>query len=171
MGGLFHYSWKMGRRPKEAKRDPFGAWLHYLRKSAGISQQELSEKLRVELGNHVVGSASVCQWERKGGVAGKELIPALANALGVSLESLLRVQRGRDGKYYKNVADPLLEQKLQELGARKERDWMPPKHMPKGYAAQGPYNRKADNTNLERGKPPSIPDPVKPISTQEDSTT
>jgi len=156
MGGLYHYSFKMGRRPKDARRNPFGAWLHFLRKQAGLSQEEahifLTDKLR-----HELGVSTFSHWERKGNLPGAEVLPALAEAYGVTLEQLLRVKRTKDGKYIPVLPTPEEEARLQEIGKRKPWDWNPPEKMPKGYAAKGSY--KKNHFAGADGVP--LPEPVK----------
>ena len=72
----------MGRKPK-VRRDRYGAWLHYLRKQKGLSQDALSKLTDVP-------QSTLAHWERTGKLTGRETIFKLAEALGVSVETLLR---------------------------------------------------------------------------------
>jgi transcriptional regulator with XRE-family HTH domain len=141
MGGLYHYSFKMGRRPVNPRRDSFGAWLHYLRKKSGKSQEE-AHALVCEILGHDVGRSTFSNWERKGNLGGRDTIPALATALGVTIEMLLRVKRTKDGKYIKLTPSEDKEAMLQEIGKRQPWDWNPPETMPKGYEAQKKYKKR-----------------------------
>jgi transcriptional regulator with XRE-family HTH domain len=156
MGGLYHYSFKMGRRPKNPRRDTLGAWIHYLRKQAGLSQEEAAIMLQDRL-NEPVGNSTFTHWERKGSLPGRTTLPALAEILGVTLEQLLRVKRTKDGKYIPVVPTKEEEERLHEIGKRKPWDWNPHESMPKGYAAKG-ANKKNHFTGAD-GQP--IPEPVK----------
>lgn len=72
----------MGRKPK-VRRDSYGAWLQYLRKQKGLSQDKLSEMTGVP-------QSTLAYWERTGKLAGRETIFKLSKALGVSVQALLR---------------------------------------------------------------------------------
>ncbi|HEY1172902.1 MAG TPA: helix-turn-helix transcriptional regulator [Verrucomicrobiae bacterium] len=163
MGGLYHYSFKMGRRPKNPRRDPLGAWLHYLRKQAGLSQEEAQAKLSARLGEEISTSAFSI-WERKGNLGGRDIIPALAETLGVTIEQLLRVRRTKDGKYIPVVPTAEEEQRLHIIGERKKWDWTPPETMPKGIEAQGSY--KKHHFDGADGKPL----PEKPVKRKKPKT-
>ena len=140
----------MGRRPKTARRDPFGAWIHYLRKQAGLSLEEVNERLYQLTGNAPSPSA-ISKWERLGGLGGRNTIPALASILGVSIEELLRVRRCQDGTYEHQVVTPAEEHQLQQIGQKKSIIWHPPKDLPKGYEAQQPHAR---GKNIPTDHPP-----------------
>ena len=85
----------MPRRP-HGKRSSFGAWLLLLRKRAGLSQREVAIRI-AENCDHDPGTSSVSKWERKGELGGASVLPAYASALGVSLETLLRVYQTPTG--------------------------------------------------------------------------
>ena len=72
----------MGRKPK-ARRDPYGAWLHHLRRERGLTQDELALQTGVP-------QTTLAYWERTGKLRGREAILQLAEALGVSVEEFLR---------------------------------------------------------------------------------
>lgn len=74
----------MGRKAK-TRRDPYGAWLHYLRTKEKLTQQELSRLTGIP-------QRTIAYWERTGKLAGREVIFKLAHALGVSVPHLLRVK-------------------------------------------------------------------------------
>ncbi len=80
----------MGRKAK-TRRDPYGAWLHYLRTSKKITQQELADLTGIP-------QRTIAYWERSGKLAGREVIFKLARALGVSVPELLRVKVKAVGK-------------------------------------------------------------------------
>jgi transcriptional regulator with XRE-family HTH domain len=92
------YSNSMGRKPSKP-RDSFGAWLKYLRDERGISQEEAGRQLAHKLGQDHFAAGNFSMWETEGNLAGRHLIPALADVLGVSVETLLRIQRQKDGQY------------------------------------------------------------------------
>jgi transcriptional regulator with XRE-family HTH domain len=77
----------MGRKPK-ARRDAYGAWLHHLRKERNLTQQELAKLAGVP-------QTTLAYWERTGKLTGREIIFRLAKALGVSVKTLLRVEKSR----------------------------------------------------------------------------
>ncbi len=83
----------MGRKPKE-RRNRYGAWLSHLRDQKGLSQDELSELTGVP-------QSTLAYWERTGKLTGRETIFKLAEALGVSVEKLLR--EGSDKKSKRTV--------------------------------------------------------------------
>ena len=61
-----------------------------LRRSSGMTQEQLGKRVSVS-------AQAVCKWE-KGGMPDSELLPAIADALGVTIETLF-------GREYKNSAD------------------------------------------------------------------
>ena len=73
----------MGRKPK-VRRDSYGAWLFYLRKEWGLSQQELSKITGIP-------QSTLVYWERSGKLTGREIIIKMAKAFGVSMQKLMRV--------------------------------------------------------------------------------
>jgi transcriptional regulator with XRE-family HTH domain len=77
----------MGRKPS-ARRDSYGAWLVHLRTEKGLSQDTLSELTGVP-------QSTLAHWERTGKLAGREIIFKMAKALGVSVEELLRYDKGK----------------------------------------------------------------------------
>ena len=82
---LAAYADCMGRKPK-ARRDSYGAWLHLLRTEKGLSQDALCETIGVP-------QSTWAYWERTGKFAGRDVIIKTANALGVSVEELLRAEK------------------------------------------------------------------------------
>jgi transcriptional regulator with XRE-family HTH domain len=75
----------MGRKPK-TRRDPYGAWLLHLRKESGLTQDEISAKTGVP-------QSTWAYWERTGKFVGRETIIKTAKALGVSVQTLLRLEK------------------------------------------------------------------------------
>ena len=79
----------MGRKPKE-RREPYGAWLQHLRKEKGLSQQDLARIAGV-------AQSTLVYWERSGKLTGREIIIKMAKALGVSMQTLMRVGKQKPG--------------------------------------------------------------------------
>jgi transcriptional regulator with XRE-family HTH domain len=73
----------MGRKPKE-RRNRYGAWLQHLRTEKGLSQDALSKMTGVP-------QSTLAYWEKSGKLSGRETIIKIAEALGVSVEELLRI--------------------------------------------------------------------------------
>lgn len=70
----------------------FKQWLVRRRLIAGMTQQQLADKLGVS-------RSSVGEWEQGANLPGPSLIPALADALGVSRETLVdRMAKDKKGK-------------------------------------------------------------------------
>jgi transcriptional regulator with XRE-family HTH domain len=79
----------MGRKPK-ARRSSYGAWLHYLRVEANLTQEEAAELAGIP-------RTTLTTWERTGELPGRKEIVRLAKAYGVSIQKLLRAEQlGRD---------------------------------------------------------------------------
>jgi transcriptional regulator with XRE-family HTH domain len=75
----------MGRKPKK-RRNPYGAWLHFLRQAKDLSQEEVSKKAGIP-------RTTLMHWERTGKLAGRNDIIKLAGIYGVSVQKLLRVEK------------------------------------------------------------------------------
>ncbi|MGH8021011.1 MAG: helix-turn-helix domain-containing protein [Opitutaceae bacterium] len=71
-------------RPATKPRSDYGRHLVALREAAGITQQQLAAKLGVHHSN-------IAFWERATNPPRGEVLPKLAEALGVSADELLRV--------------------------------------------------------------------------------
>jgi transcriptional regulator with XRE-family HTH domain len=71
------------KRYDESKRHHFGAWLRFLRKDRNLSQEELALVTGIPL-------ATISYWERTGKLGNAGRILALAKALGVKIETLLK---------------------------------------------------------------------------------
>jgi transcriptional regulator with XRE-family HTH domain len=69
-------------RPSKRQRPAFGTQLHMLREQAGLSQQQMADKLSVP-------QRTYAYWEREPVALRAEQITALADALGVSTDFLL----------------------------------------------------------------------------------
>ena len=63
-----------------------GAWIAALRKERGLTQKELAERLRVT-------DKAVSRWETGKGYPDISLLPALAEALGCTINELLSCKR------------------------------------------------------------------------------
>jgi len=72
----------MGRKLK-TRRDPYGAWLQHLRKERNLSQEELANQTGVP-------QTTLAYWEKTGKLRGRTIILRMAEALGVSVNELLR---------------------------------------------------------------------------------
>jgi transcriptional regulator with XRE-family HTH domain len=79
----------MGRKPK-ARRDSYGAWLQYLRKEHGLTQQALAKEIGVP-------QTTLAYWERSGKLPGRMIILRLSTTLKVPLRKLLRQEKNRQG--------------------------------------------------------------------------
>jgi len=75
----------MGRRPK-ARRSSYGAWLHYLRKEAKLTQEEAARVTGIP-------RTTLTTWERTGDLPGRREIFRLAKAYKVSIQRLLRIEK------------------------------------------------------------------------------
>lgn len=69
-------------RPSNHPRPPFGERLHALREQAGLSQQQLAERLGLS-------QRAYAYWERNPVALRPEQLLKLADALGLSVEELL----------------------------------------------------------------------------------
>ena len=67
----------------------FGTWIADLRKQQGMTQLELAGKLGVT-------DKAVSKWERDLSCPDIHSLPALAEALGVTVEDLMQVKQARD---------------------------------------------------------------------------
>jgi transcriptional regulator with XRE-family HTH domain len=75
----------MGRKPK-TRRNPYGAWLLFLRKEKGLSQEEAAKQSGIP-------RTTLMVWERTGNISGRKPILKLAKVYGVSVQKLLRVEK------------------------------------------------------------------------------
>ena len=75
----------MGRKPK-TRRDSYGAWLHYLRKQAKLTQDEAAKISGIP-------RTTLTTWERTGDLPGRAEIVRLAKTYGVSIPRLLRAEK------------------------------------------------------------------------------
>ena len=75
----------MGRRPK-SKRDAYGAWLHHLRRERKLTQHDLAKLTGIPQTN-------IAHWERTGKLKGRSEILRLAEALKISVQKFLRVDK------------------------------------------------------------------------------
>ena len=78
-----------GGRPTTQKATPLGQRIAQARQQAGLSQNELADKLGI-------GRSNVAQWERFAVTLKPEQLAALADTLGVTIDALLG--RKADGK-------------------------------------------------------------------------
>ena len=80
-----------GGRPTTQKATPLGQRIAQARQQAGLSQNELADKLGI-------GRCNIAQWERVAVALKAEQLAALADTLGVSVDALIgRKADGRRG--------------------------------------------------------------------------
>ncbi len=91
-------------RPSDKQRPPFGERLHALREQAGLSQQQVAERLGLS-------QRAYAYWERNSVSLRPEQILKLAETLGVGVEDLLvvpvtksRKGSGRLGRVFDEAA-------------------------------------------------------------------
>jgi len=75
----------MGRKPK-TRRNFYGAWLLFLRKEKGLSQEEAAKQSGIP-------RTTLMYWERSGNITGRKQILKLAKIYGVSVQKFLRVEK------------------------------------------------------------------------------
>ena len=78
-------------RPAKTKQPPYGRHFAELRQASGLSQQQLAKAAGVTQSN-------IAFWERSAKPPRGEVIPALAKALGVSIDELLKADSIQNGK-------------------------------------------------------------------------
>jgi len=96
---------KRGRK-RRAPRHTFGEWLYSLRIRRGMTQQQVASELAKRLDRSDLPISTISCWENTGDLGGRFTIPALADVLGVSIETLLRVERMPNGKYSRTDWNP-----------------------------------------------------------------
>ena len=77
----------MGRKPK-SRRNPYGAWLLFLRKEKGLSQEEAAKQSGIP-------RTTLMYWERSGNITGRKQILKLAKTYGVSVQKFLSTEKSR----------------------------------------------------------------------------
>jgi|GEM_PF-857711 len=75
-----------GGRPAKHPRSNFGTRLAQLREQAGLSQNDLAQRLDVS-------QQAVALWERKASTVRSDTLTKLATALSVSVDDLLNIQQ------------------------------------------------------------------------------
>jgi len=78
---------RMGRKPK-TRRNSYGAWLLFLRKEKGLSQEETAKQSGIP-------RTTLMYWERSGNISGRKQILKLAKIYGVTVQKLLRAEKSR----------------------------------------------------------------------------
>lgn len=84
------------KKNKLMKCETQGRWLAALRRQAGFSQPHLAERMSALLGrpfNH----SNFGKWETGSHMQNVDVFPALATALGITLEELLKVRHTARG--------------------------------------------------------------------------
>lgn len=79
-----------------ARRKDHGRWIARLRAQAGLSQPALANLVSQRTGKPFAHS-NIGAWELGAKVQNADTLPALASALGVTLEELLKVQHTSKG--------------------------------------------------------------------------
>jgi len=87
----------MGRKLKEP-REPYGRWLRQLRIEKGLTQKELATIITKSM-RRAFRQTTISEWETTGKLPHRLEIVALANALEISLEELLTIERNANGSY------------------------------------------------------------------------
>lgn len=72
-------------------RKDLGRWLARLRAQSGISQPELAKRVSERIGRPFAHS-NIGAWELGAKIQNADVLPAIASALGISLEDLLKVR-------------------------------------------------------------------------------
>jgi transcriptional regulator with XRE-family HTH domain len=99
-------------RPAKRPRPPFGERLHALREAAGLSQQQLAERVGIS-------QAAYAWWERRPVALRPDQIQKLATVLDVSADDLLGVQPKRAKPGPKTKLQAQIEQ-IQRLPRAKQ---------------------------------------------------
>ena len=92
---------RMGR-PSQRPRSDYGKKLVALREAAGLTQQQLADQVGVDQSN-------IAFWERWGKAPRGEVLPKMAQALGVTVDELLGVAPPK-----RRVAKGQLQEAFQE---------------------------------------------------------
>lgn len=79
----------MGRKPKD-RRNSYGAWLHYLRVEAKLTQAEAAKLADIP-------RTTLTTWERTGDLPSRKEIFRLAKTYRVSIQRLLRIEKLETG--------------------------------------------------------------------------
>lgn len=102
-------------RPSKSPQPAYGRHLAELRKAAGFSQQQLARTLGVR-------QSTVASWEQSPNPPKGEVLPALADALKVSLDTLLGVQATTRAARHRGPASQFehMIQKVSQLPRRRQ---------------------------------------------------
>lgn len=110
-------------RPAFRPQPEMGAHLARLRETAGLSQRQLAEKLDVPISN-------ITFWERSEKPPRAEMLPRMAEAFGVSVDTLLRVE---PIKPKKAIAKGRLQQVFEEVSKLPRRQQQKVVEMAEGF--------------------------------------
>jgi transcriptional regulator with XRE-family HTH domain len=99
----------MGRKLTKPRHER-GAHLMQLRVNAGLSQEELAERIGVP-------QQTIAFWERSGKTPRSEALPQLAEALGVSIEMVLMEGSSNGAVKKKSGPDVKLRQVFEEASS------------------------------------------------------
>jgi len=77
-------------RPRKHERSKHGAWLRFLRKEKGFTQEGLAIELEFLLGKRFAAS-TIAFWEGCGNLSGRHVIAGLAKALDVSTGTIIKL--------------------------------------------------------------------------------
>jgi len=110
-------------RPASRPQPEMGAHLAQLREAAGLSQRQLAEKLDVPISN-------ITFWERNDKPPRAEMLPKMAEALGVSVDVLLRIE---PVKPKKTIAKGRLQQVFEEVSKLPRRQQQKVVEMAEGF--------------------------------------
>lgn len=104
-------------RTRRKPRTPYGEWLLYLRSKNKMTQDQVKLELIKYLPGWSNASAVIADWESDG-LPARDVVIALAQVYGVSIETLLAVERTGQGKYTK--LDKLVKEKIDEDNRARE---------------------------------------------------
>jgi transcriptional regulator with XRE-family HTH domain len=124
--------WDMAKgRPASRPQPEMGAHLAQLRETAGITQKQLAEKLGVPLSN-------ITFWERSEKPPRAEMLPKMAEALNVSVDTLLRIE---PVKPKKSIAKGRLQTVFEEVAKLPRRQQQKVVEMAEGFLSlhRGPH--------------------------------
>lgn len=110
-------------RPAFRPQPEMGAHLAQLREAAGLTQKQLAEKLDVPLSN-------ITFWERSDKPPRAEMLPKMAQAFGVSVDALLKLQ---PVKPKKTVAKGRLQEVFEEVSKLPRRQQQKVVEMAEGF--------------------------------------
>jgi transcriptional regulator with XRE-family HTH domain len=132
-----HRSMHMPRRIKGEDPNGFGARLAALRRQAGISQTALAQEIGVS-------QRMMAYYESPKAFAPATLLPAIAAALGVSVEALLGTETA---KRKSKPTDTRMQRRLQQLANLPPEERRQIMQLVDAFIERGQLRRRADAEN------------------------